>query len=63
MRAIAHARYAWIAATDLGICALNFTIIKRVAEASTLEEFIGYATGGVSGALAGVWLSRHWRSE
>lgn len=61
MRAVAHARYLWVALTDLAICALNFTIIKRVAEASTVDEFVGYAIGGVCGALAGVWLSRHWK--
>lgn len=63
MRALAHVRWAWIAATDVGICVLNFAIIPRVATAQTYGEMAGYTVGGTLGALAGVWLSQHWNKD
>jgi hypothetical protein len=60
MRACAHLKYKWIVATDAAICLLNFSIIHRVAEAATWVDQLGYTIGGVSGAVAGVWLSSKW---
>lgn len=60
MRAVAHIQYEWIAATDALLCIINFSVIKRVAEAKTLIDRICYAVGGTVGALLGVWLSRSW---
>jgi hypothetical protein len=60
IRAVAFTRYGWIAFTDMSILILNFVAIKMVAESGTWMESIGYTVGGVAGALAGVWLSKHW---
>lgn len=59
MRACAQARYTWTAATDALIAAFGFYIIKRVASASTTEEFVAYTVGGVVGGACGIWLSKH----
>jgi hypothetical protein len=60
MRAVAHMQYEWIAVTDASICLLNFTLIRRVAGASSTWDMACYTAGGTVGALAGVWLSRAW---
>ena len=60
MRAIAAARYKWIAVTNTGMCLLSFSIIHHVSNASTMIDQIGYTIGGVFGALLGVWLSTYW---
>jgi len=60
MRAIAAARYKWIAVTNTGMCLLSFSIIHQVSNASSMIDQISYIIGGVFGALFGVWLSTHW---
>jgi len=62
-RACAHARYAWVAVTDLAIALLNFMAIRSVAEASGPGEAAGYALGGTAGGLFGVWISRRWNDR
>jgi hypothetical protein len=62
IRAIALVRWEFIALTDALICILNFTMIQKVANASTRVEQVWYTIGGTIGALSGVWLTLLWNS-
>jgi len=54
-RVIAQSHYFSIAASDICIAALNFTIIRRVSKADGRLGQIGYALGGALGSLLATW--------
>lgn len=56
-RAVAEVNYTILFITDLLIAALNFSSIKRVAEASSNYERTAYVVGGAGGALIALKLS------
>jgi hypothetical protein len=58
-RAVAQARYGDAAASDMLIAMLGFTAVKRIAEATTLGERVGYILGGGAAAVVGIWLTVH----
>ena len=60
IRAVAQERWVYIAVTDAAILIANFTMIQQVAKATTRLEQVWYTIGGTTGALFGVWVSRHW---
>lgn len=57
-RMVARGSYWGTATTDAAIAILGFTLVQRVAVASTLTAQVGYVLGGVSGSMLGLWLSR-----
>ena len=60
-RAIAGALYVDIGASDLLIAALNFKIIRKIANEEHGAAFYGYICGGFIGSLVSVWLTKHFR--
>lgn len=60
MRAVADTNYLWTAVTDVGLAAIAFTSIQRVAAARTREERIAYILGGVLGAQLALLSSSLW---
>jgi len=56
-RAVAEVDYVVLLLTDLAIAAVNFSSIKRVAQASTNAERAAYVFGGAAGALIALKLS------
>ncbi len=50
-------RYGATAVSSLLFCSVNFLLIRKIAEASTLAEFGAYAIGGMCGDLCGIWIS------
>jgi hypothetical protein len=57
-RAVAQARYASIAASDLCCAALGFTAIKRVSEAKGHAALAGYVLGGAFGSVLSAFITR-----
>lgn len=62
-RMVARGSYWGTAATDAAIAALGFTLVQRVAVASTLTAQAGYILGGVSGSMLGLRLTRRGGSD
>jgi hypothetical protein len=57
-RAVAQAHYHEAALTDFLIASINFFVIRKIAQSTdTLHQWIGYVTGSVIGAYAGIYLS------
>lgn len=59
-RAVAEVSYSGTFVTDVLIAALSFSSIKRVAEARTWHERIGYIVGGSIGAQIALFLSTYF---
>ena len=57
-RAYTQGNYIYTAVTDLIFCALNFTIVKSVAESKTIADRVGYALGGTIGALVAIYVTK-----
>lgn len=57
-RAIAQAQYVHVLFSDLVIAALNFKLIKKIAEAHSNVALAGYTIGGAAGSLASVWVTK-----
>lgn len=57
-RMIARGSYLGTALSDTAIAVLAFTLIRSVASTDALIAQVGYVLGGVSGAMAGLWLTR-----
>jgi hypothetical protein len=57
-RSIAHTAYLHIFVSDLLYAAVNFKIIKHVADAKSNAALAGYILGGACGSLAATWLTR-----
>lgn len=60
IRAISGTHYLKAALTEAAYLILQWTVIKRVVEAKTLSERIGYILGGVSGGAFAMWLTKTW---
>jgi hypothetical protein len=58
-RAIAFAWIGNIAMSDAAIGAINFLVIKKVAEAKSRSAMAGYVIGGVAGSIVSVLLTKH----
>jgi predicted alpha/beta hydrolase len=59
-RAVAEVSYMGTFVTDVLIAALAFSSIKRVAEATTWHERVGYIVGGSIGAQIALFLSTYF---
>jgi len=58
-RAVAQAHYLWASLSDFAIATLSYFVIKRIAHSdNTLHQWLGYALGGVTGSILGIWLSK-----
>ncbi len=57
-RAVAQARYVESVISDAIIAVLTFTIMRRVSNAHTLEERIGYVGGAAAASAAGIYVTR-----
>lgn len=57
-RAYTQGRYLWTAVTDMAFGLINFTIVQKVATARTWPQRLGYASGGMVGALVGIYLTK-----
>jgi hypothetical protein len=57
-RAIAVGSVAGVALTEVLVASVGFFVVQRVADASTLGEFVAYVGGGVLGSLAALALSK-----
>lgn len=55
--AISRKKYVATGVTSLIFMVVNFFLIRHVAEAKTVDEFIGYCVGGVAGDFLGIYLS------
>lgn len=60
---IAQARLKYVATFVSAslFMAVNFFVLKHVADATTVGEFIGYCVGGVGGDLLGIYISKRFR--
>lgn len=59
-RAVAEVSYVGTFATDILIALLAFFSIKRVAQAGTRQELVGYIVGGCIGAQIALFLSTYF---
>ncbi len=60
LRVIAQAHYVSIAISDMGVAAVNFTLVKKVASAETHWARIGYILGGACGSLLATWITKQF---
>lgn len=58
MRAISQGSYFWTAITDFTFAAVNFAIIKKIAQSETKTAWAGYTLGGVVGSLSAIYLTK-----
>lgn len=58
--ALAKAKYLPTFISGLLFMAVNFFLIKQVAQAQTMREFLGYCVGGVAGDFLGIWISKRF---
>lgn len=56
-RATAQANILWSIISNATIALLTFTILKRIVEAKTKLECLGYIVGGTIGNVAGIYLT------
>ena len=54
---MAQVRYPSIIASDLMVAALNFLVIKKVAETKCKIAMAGYVLGGMAGSVLSVWIT------
>lgn len=59
-RAVAEVSYVGTFITDVMIATLSFSSIKRVAQAETWHERVGYVIGGSIGAFIALFLSTYF---
>ncbi len=57
-RAVAQARYVDAALSDMLIAGLGFSIVKKVAAATTIAERTAYVLGGGLASVCGIWLTK-----
>ncbi len=58
-RAVAHGNYLLTGISDFIFASLNFFVIKKIAKSDdTIHQWLGYSTGGVVGALLGIYVSK-----
>jgi len=56
----------WVKATvstDAIIAAINFSLIKWIADTGTLGEQGAYIAGAIVGSSFGMWATKHWKGE
>ncbi len=58
-RAVAHGSYVGTAITDLLFSAVNFGLIKRVANSETKMTMVAYVIGGMIGSQIGILLTMY----
>lgn len=58
--AMAKSKYLPTFLSSAAFMLVNFFLIKHVADAKSTQEFVGYFVGGVSGDLAGIYISKKW---
>jgi uncharacterized membrane protein YjjB (DUF3815 family) len=56
--ALAKSKYVPTMITATLFMVVNFFLIKHVADAKTIAEFLGYLIGGVSGDMMGIFISK-----
>lgn len=59
-RAVAHGLYTWTALTDMLICLINWTLIKKVANEDSMWARVGYLFGGTTAGIVGIWITQSW---
>lgn len=57
-RLLARGNYLGVGASDALIAWWGFSMTKRVAQAETRLEQLGYTIGGICGSVFGLWLTR-----
>lgn len=61
-RAYVQASYLWTAITDALLATLAFFVLRRIAKESSDElhgpSLIGYVTGGVTGSMFGIYITK-----
>jgi hypothetical protein len=56
-RLLAMGSYFGVGTTDALIAWYGFTMVKKIGEADTRFEKIGYTVGGIGGSLLGLYLT------
>lgn len=56
--AIAQAKYLPTILSSGAFMVANFFLIRHVADAQTLSEFLAYLVGGITGDLTGIYISK-----
>ena len=62
-RACAKGWVKMTVSTDAIIAALNFSLIKWIAETGNLGEHGAYIAGAVVGSASGMWITKHWKDQ
>jgi hypothetical protein len=58
-RVIAQGHYLSIAISDMGIAAVNFTLVRKIASAESNMARAGYILGGAAGSLIATYLTKN----
>jgi hypothetical protein len=56
-RAVAKGHYILTVITDIIISAVQFFLIKRIAESGTMFAFAGMVSGGGLGSVTGIYIN------
>lgn len=62
-RVCAQGRYVSSMLSDGMIATVQFSLIQRVASASTWAERGAYIVGGMLGGVSGIWMTKWWYGE
>ena len=62
-RVIAQAHYVSIAISDIGVAAVNFTLVRKIANAEGHMARIGYILGGACGSLLATFLTQKYYGQ
>lgn len=57
-RMLARGSYLGVAGTDALIAWWGFSMVKRIGDAQTRVEKVGYTVGGIVGSLIGLWVTK-----
>lgn len=60
IRAASRGYVGMTMATDFVFCAVNFTLIQRVAVAGNSGELLAYSAGGALGSALAILCTRRW---
>lgn len=61
IRAVAQADYLTTAVSDGLVAAINFFVIKRIAQTGdSTSQWIGYIVGSVTGSMVGIYISKNF---